>query len=184
MSNHANTRNHNIWYSPRPSAGVLSTTQSRFWLIDCPGRTTTCAQAIGKTTLPTNVVFDDKNLSRIELLQVQFLCNISLKQKRTVLTDMNEKTPESHECKCQLRLQKQREQRRARLALETKEQRERRLQLQHTARKRREQSRLAEQTSEEAQKRLKAERQQGASRLQCQTAEQTACTLLDQSKWR
>ena len=98
---------------------------------------------------------------------VQFLCEISLKQKRTVMTDMNEKTPESHECKRQLRLQKQHEQRRARLASETKEQRERRLQLQRTARKRREQSRLAEQTSEEAQKRLNAERKRGSSRLQC-----------------
>ena len=98
------------------------------------------------------------------------------------MTDMNEKTPEYHECKRQLRLQKQHEQRGARLASETKEQRERRLQLQRTARKRREQSRLAEQTSEEAQKRLKAERQRDASRLQCQTAEQTARRQLDQSE--
>ena len=41
-----------------------SATPSRFWLIDCPERTTTRAQAIGKTTLPSNVVSDDKNLSR------------------------------------------------------------------------------------------------------------------------
>ena len=106
------------------------------WLIvqDEPPRT----QAIGKTTLPSNVISDDKNLSRIELLRVQFLCKI-LKQKRTLMTDMNERTPESHECKRQLRLHKQREQRRARLASETKEQREQRLQLQRTAHKRHEQ---------------------------------------------
>ena len=75
-------------------------------LVECPGRTTTRAQAIGKTTLRSNVVSDDKNLSRIELLRVQFLCEISLKQKRTVMTEMNEKTPESYEWKRQLRLQK------------------------------------------------------------------------------
>ena len=48
------------------------------------------------------------------------------------MNGMNEKTPESHECKRQRkrqrRLQKQREQRRTRLACEKKEQRQRRLQ--------------------------------------------------------
>ena len=34
------------------------------------------------------------------------------------MNEMNEKTPESHECKRELRLQKQREQREARLACE------------------------------------------------------------------
>ena len=37
------------------------------------------------------------------------------------MNGMNEKTPESHECKSQLHVQKQREQSRARLACETKE---------------------------------------------------------------
>ena len=45
------------------------------------------------------------------------------------MNGMNEKAPESHECERKLRLQRQREQRRARLARETKEQRQRRLQL-------------------------------------------------------
>ena len=148
----------NIYISPRPSARVLSASVQ-----DEPPR----ARRLLGITLRSNVVSDDINLSRIELLRVQFLCEIALKQKRTVMTEMNEKTPESYEWKRQLRLQKQREQRRAGLASETKEQRERRLQLQREARKRREQSRLAEKTSEEEEKRLKAERQRGASRLQC-----------------
>ena len=37
------------------------------------------------------------------------------------MNGMNKKTPEPHECKSQLRVQKQREQSRARLACETKE---------------------------------------------------------------
>ena len=46
------------------------------------------------------------------------------------LNGTNEKTPESHGCKRQVRLQKQRDQQsRARLACEIKRQRERRLQL-------------------------------------------------------
>ena len=62
------------------------------------------------------------------------------------MNGMNEKTPESHECKRQRRRQKQREQRGTRLACEKKEQRtlrlqERRLQLRREARKRREESR-------------------------------------------
>ena len=57
---------------------------------------------------------------------------------------VNEKTPESHEYKRQLRLEKQREQSRVRLACETKEQRQRRLQLRREARKGREQSLRAE----------------------------------------
>ena len=58
------------------------------------------------------------------------------------MNGMNEKTPESYECKRQRRLQKQREQRRTTLACGKKEQRtlrlqERRLQLRREARNRR-----------------------------------------------
>ena len=106
-----------------------------------------------------DVVYDGKTLSGIELCEYNFLFAISLKRKRTVMNEMDERTPESLECKRQFRLQKQHEQRRARLASETKEEGERRLQLRHEARRKcREQSLWAEQTSQEAQKRLKAER--------------------------
>ena len=56
--------------SPRPTARVLSATPSRFWFLECPGRTTTPAQAIGKTMLRSNVFSDGKTLSGIELLRV------------------------------------------------------------------------------------------------------------------
>ena len=72
---------------------------------------------------------------------------------------LNEKTPESNECKRKVRLQKQGEQSRARLACETKEQ------LHPETRKGGEQSRLAE-TGKEVQKRLKGERQRDTSRRQ------------------
>ena len=52
----------------------------------------------------------------LNFLRVQFTsCKIFLKEERAV---MNEKTPESYECKGQRRLQKQREQRRTRLTCE------------------------------------------------------------------
>ena len=63
------------------------------------------------------------------------------------MNGMNERTPESYECKRQLHLQKQCEQSWARLACETKEQRQRKLQPRRKARKRREQSRRTEETS-------------------------------------
>ena len=63
-------------------------------------------------------------MSKLNFLRVQFPSCTFLKQnKKPVMDGMNEKTPESHEHKRQLRLQKQREQSRARLACETKEQR-------------------------------------------------------------
>ena len=97
---------------------------------------------------------------------------------------MNEKTPESHECKRQRRLQNQREQRRTRLACEKKEQRPRRLQLSEGFNLKTSwtKSSRAEETSQEAQKRLKAHLQRGASRRQYQTSEQTARSLLDVSE--
>ena len=98
------------------------------------------------------------------------------------INGVNEETPQSHEYKRQLRLQKQCEQSQARLACETKEEHQRRLQLHREARKGREQNRRAEEKSQEAQKRLKAQRQGGASRYQCQTAEQSARRLPDNSK--
>ena len=102
---------------------------------------------------------DAKHFRELNFCEHNFLFAISLKRKRTVMNEMDEKTPESLECKHQFRLQKQHEQRRARLASETKEEGERRLQLRHEARRKcREQSLWAEQTSQEAQKRLKAER--------------------------
>ena len=58
--------------------------------------------------------------------EYNFLLVIYSKQKSTAMNKINEKTPESHECKRQLHLQKQREQSRARLACETKEQRRQR----------------------------------------------------------
>ena len=75
------------------------------------------------------------------------------------MNGMNEETPESHEYKRQLCLQKQCEQSQARLACERKDERQQRLQLHREARKGREQSRRAEEKSQEAQKRLKAQRQ-------------------------
>ena len=104
---------HNLFYyifgrcscnflSPRPSVRVLSAMSSRFWLvdwlIDWLSRTNHHACA---GYWEGNVVSDDKNLSRSAIPLWNFF-----KQKRTVMTDMNEKTPESHECKRQLRLQK------------------------------------------------------------------------------
>ena len=91
------------------------------------------------------------------------------------MNGLNEKTPESHECKRKVRLQKQVEQNRAKLACETKEQ------LQREARKGGEQSRRAE-TSQEVQKRLIGERQRDASRRQYETVEQRARRLLDESE--
>ena len=88
-------------------------------------------------------------------------------------------------------VQKQREQRRARLACEKKEQRQRRLQLwakastsPWSAKTSWAKSSRAEETKQEAQKGLKAQRQRGASRCQCtcQTTEQRARRLLDQSE--
>ena len=110
-----------------------------------------------------------------------FILVIFLKQTRTAMNGLNEKTPEAHEFRRKVRLQKQREQSRARLACETKEQLERRLHFRREARKGGEQSRRAE-TSQEAQKRLKAEWQRDVSRRQYQTVEQRARRLLDQSE--
>ena len=99
------------------------------------------------------------------------------------MNGMNEKAPESHECERKLRLQRQREQRRARLARETKEQRQRRLQL------RREETDVVSKVvglKKQARKHRsdsgKAERQGDGSIRQCQTAEQRARRLLDQSE--
>ena len=71
------------------------------------------------------------------------LLAISLNQKRSAMNGMTEKTPESHECERQ-RVQMQREQRRERLACETKEKRPRRIQLRRKARKRCKRSRGTE----------------------------------------
>ena len=48
--------------------------------------------------------------------EYNFLFAICLKHKSTAINGVNEKTPESHEYKRQLRLEKQREKSRARLA--------------------------------------------------------------------
>ena len=93
------------------------------------------------------------------------------------MNEIDEKLPESHECKRQLR-----EQRRAGLTSETKEQHEWKLQLRREARKRRAQSRWTEQTSQEAQRRLKVQWYWDTSRRQCQKAEHTVRRLLVKAK--
>ena len=107
---------------------------------------TSAIPTVGKTTLRSNVVSDVKTLSGT-FCEYNFPLAICLKQKRTPMNGMNERTLESHECKRQLHLQKQCEQSWARLACETKEQRQRKLQPRRKARKRREQSRRTEETS-------------------------------------
>ena len=89
------------------------------------------------------------------------------------MNGMNEKTPESHECKSQLRVQKQREQSRARLACETKERAKASTPL--TVKRLNVVSEviLVTKTGQETQKRLKARRQRDVSRRRCQTAELT-----------
>ena len=59
-----------------------------------------------------------------------FVCSCNFfNTKRIAMDVVNKETLELHEGKCQLRLQKSREQRRARIAPEAKEQRERKLRL-------------------------------------------------------
>ena len=92
--------------SSRPTARVLSATPSRFLMNEwSPIRTTLCAWA--------------RSLAGIELFfEYNFLRAIYFKQKRTAMNEMNKKTRESHECKRQGRVQKEREQRRTTLACE------------------------------------------------------------------
>ena len=89
------------------------------------------------------------------------------------MNGMNKKTPEPHECKSQLRVQKQREQSRARLACETKERAKASTPL--TVKRLNVVSEviLVTKTGQETQKRLKARRQRDVSRRRCQTAELT-----------
>ena len=91
---------------------------------------------------------------------------------------MNDKTPESHEYKCQLRLQKRPKQRRARFACETTKKRERRFRLCRKAKNRREQSLRAGKTSPVAQKRLEAERQRGPADVSVKTRFQFAACVM------
>ena len=72
--------------------------------------------------------FSPQNHKLKPFCECNFLLAICLRQERTAMNVMNEKTAESDECKRQRRLQKQREQRRTRLACDKKEQRQRRLQ--------------------------------------------------------
>ena len=94
------------------------------------------------------------------------------------MNGMNKKTPEPHECKSQLRVQKQREQSRARLACETKERAKASTPL--TVKRLNVVSEviLVTKTGQETQKRLKARRQRDVSRRRCQTAELTRARRL------
>ena len=100
------------------------------------------------------------------------------------MNGVNDKTPESHECKRYHCLYQQLEQRPTRLAFEAKEQHQWRLQLRcREERKGREESLQAEEKSQETQKRLRAQRQRdmGSRHQCCQTAEQRDRRLLDES---